>query len=100
MNYKLNKYKLTENLRGKLESLLMITQSGAEGLNLRNVRFVYILEPFWNQVRIEQVIGRAIRKNSHRELPDNERNVQVVMYITKLNEKQAIIIKIVIFRIN
>jgi len=85
----LNKYKLTENLRGKLASLLMITQSGAEGLNLRNVRFVYILEPFWNQVRIEQVIGRAIRKNSHRELPDNERNVQVVMYITKLNEKQA-----------
>lgn len=79
----------TENLRGKLASLLMITQSGAEGLNLRNVRFVYILEPFWNQVRIDQVIGRAIRKRSHIELPEEERNVQVVMYVATFTPEQA-----------
>jgi len=84
----LKKYKYTENMYGKLASLLMITQSGAEGLNLRNVRFVYILEPFWNQVRIDQVIGRAIRKGSHLDLPENERNVQVVIYISSLTEKQ------------
>lgn len=85
----LEKSKQTENLRGKIASLLMITQSGAEGLNLRNVRFVYILEPFWNQVRIDQVIGRAIRKRSHLELPEDERNVQVVMYISTFTEEQA-----------
>ena len=84
----LKKYKYTENMYGNLASLLMITQSGAEGLNLRNVRFVYILEPFWNQVRIDQVIGRAIRKGSHLDLPEKERNVQVVIYISSLTEKQ------------
>lgn len=81
--------KLTENLRGKLASLLMITQSGAEGLNLRNVRFVYILEPFWNQVRIDQVVGRAIRKRSHLELPEEERDVQVVLYQAVFSKKQT-----------
>jgi hypothetical protein len=84
----LKTYKQTENLRGKLASLLMISQSGAEGLNLRNVRYVYILEPFWNQVRIDQVIGRAIRKRSHLELPPEERNVQVIIYLATLSPKQ------------
>ena len=79
----------TQNLTGNLVSLLMITQSGAEGINLRNVRFVYILEPFWNQVRIDQVIGRAIRKRSHLELPPEQRNVQVIMYISTFTEHQA-----------
>lgn len=88
----------TENLRGKLASLLMITQSGAEGLNLRNVRYVYILEPFWNQVRIDQVIGRAIRKGSHLELPPEDRNVQVVMYIASFTPKQAVSNKTIKFR--
>jgi hypothetical protein len=79
----------SENLYGELVSLLMITQSGAEGLNLRNVRYVYILEPFWNQVRIDQVIGRAVRKRSHLELPDDEQNVKVVMYISSLTPNQV-----------
>lgn len=85
----LEKSNQSENLRGKIASLLMITQSGAEGLNLRNVRFVYILEPFWNQVRIDQVIGRAVRKRSHLELPEDERTVQVIMYISSFTKEQA-----------
>jgi len=92
--------KRTENLRGKLASLLMITQSGAEGLNLRNVRNVYILEPFWNQVRIEQVIGRAIRKGSHLELPEDERNVQVTMFLASFTKTQAKANKTIQFKDN
>jgi len=92
--------KLTENLRGQLASLLMITQSGAEGLNLRNVRNVYILEPFWNQVRIEQVIGRAIRKGSHLELPESERNVQVTMFLASFTKVQAKANKTIQFKDN
>jgi len=92
--------KQTENLRGKLASLLMITQSGAEGLNLRNVRNVYILEPFWNQVRIDQVIGRAIRKGSHLELPEDERNVQVTMFLASFTKTQAKANKTIQFKDN
>lgn len=71
-----------KNLRGEVVSLLMITQSGAEGISLTNVRRVMIMEPFWNMVRIDQVIGRAVRTASHVELPLNERNVEVYIYVS------------------
>ncbi len=76
------------NLHGELVKVLMITQSGAEGISLKNVRQVHIIEPYWNAIRIEQVIGRAVRAGSHLELPEAERHVDVYMYITKFTEVQ------------
>jgi len=76
-------------LYGKLIKIFCITQSGAEGISLKNVRRVLLVEPFWNNVRIEQVIGRAIRSCSHEALPKEDRNVQVFSYIMKLTQKQA-----------
>ena len=72
------------NLRGKLVSIFMITQSGAEGITLRNVRQVHILEPYWNNIRLDQVLGRAIRICSHSELPPDQRTVEVYKYIAKI----------------
>ena len=77
-----------EQLYGKLVKIFCITQSGAEGISLKNVRRVLLVEPFWNNVRIEQVIGRAIRSCSHEALPKIDRNVQVFSYIMKLTKKQ------------
>lgn len=70
------------NLHGGLIKVIMITQSGAEGISLKNVRQVHIVEPYWNQVRMDQVIGRAVRTCSHVELPADERNVEVYTYTT------------------
>ena len=78
-----------EQLYGKLVKFFCITQSGAEGISLKNVRRVLLVEPFWNNVRIEQVVGRAIRSCSHKALPEKDRNVQVFSYIMKLTKKQA-----------
>ena len=77
-----------EQLYGKLVKIFCITQSGAEGISLKNVRRVLLVEPFWNNVRIEQVIGRAIRSCSHEALPKKDRTVQVFTYIMKLTTKQ------------
>ena len=66
----------------------MITQSGAEGISLKNVRQVHIMEPFWNYVRLEQVQGRAIRICSHKDLPMAERTVEVYTYLMKFSEQQ------------
>ena len=77
-----------EQLYGKLVKIFCITQSGAEGISLKNVRRVLLVEPFWNNVRIEQVIGRAIRSCSHEALPKKDRTVQVFSYIMKLTTKQ------------
>ena len=66
----------------------MITSSGAEGINLKNTRFVHIVEPYWHNVRLEQVIGRARRICSHEDLPEELRTVKVFLYITVFSETQ------------
>ena len=43
---------------GEIIKVFMITASGAEGINLKNTRFVRT-EPYWHPVRQDQVIGRA-----------------------------------------
>lgn len=75
-------------LYGKVAKIMMITQSGAEGISLKNVRRVLIMEYFWNSVRINQVIGRAVRTCSHEMLPIAERNVQIFTYIMTFTKKQ------------
>jgi len=59
---------IKSNIHGDVIQLLMITASGAEGIDLKNTRFVHITEPYWHHVRINQVIGRARRICSHMQL--------------------------------
>jgi hypothetical protein len=69
-----------KNMHGINIKIIMISPAGAEGLNLNNVGQVHIIEPYWNEVRIEQVIGRALRYCHHKDLPLNERIVDVFRY--------------------
>lgn len=57
--------------------VLLITAAGSEGLDLKETRNVIIIEPYWNPARIEQVIGRAVRYESHKTLPREERHVDI-----------------------
>lgn len=77
-----------DQMYGKLVKMMMITQSGAEGISLKNVRRVLIMEYFWNSVRIKQVIGRAVRTCSHEMLPVEERNVEIFTYIMRFTKEQ------------
>ena len=76
------------NLFGEVVKLFMITASGAEGISLRNTRYVHIMEPYWHPVRIQQVIGRARRICSHQELPEELRTVDVFLYLMEFSEEQ------------
>lgn len=76
------------NFMGEVVKIFMITSSGAEGINLKNTRFVHIIEPYWHMVRVEQVIGRARRICSHQDLPEELRTVKVFLYLTVLTEEQ------------
>jgi hypothetical protein len=75
-----------DNKQGKLCRLFCITSAGAEGLSLQNVRAVHIMEPHWNDVRMAQVKGRAIRICSHKALKPQDRNVKVYTYITVFDD--------------
>ena len=65
-------------------TVFMITSAGAEGISLSCVQNVHIMEPYWNPIRIDQVIGRARRICSHASLPEEERYVNVFKYIMVL----------------
>jgi len=81
--------KSANNFMGQIIKVLMITASGAEGISLRNVRYVHIMEPYWHPVRIEQVIGRARRICSHNDLKDEKlRTVHVMLYVMTFTPKQ------------
>lgn len=62
---------------------LLVSSAGGEGLDLKGTRGVHILEPHFNDEKINQVIGRAARYKSHANLPEEDRNVQVYKYQSK-----------------
>ena len=59
-----------------------------KGIDLHNVRQVHIIEPYWNPVRLKQVMGRAVRVNSHKNLPKSERTVEIFTYIATITTVQ------------
>ena len=76
-------------LHGEIIKCIGITGAGAEGISLRNVRQVHIMEPFWNMVRTEQVKGRAVRICSHMDLPVDERKVDIFTYVSRFSPEQV-----------
>jgi SNF2 family DNA or RNA helicase len=63
-------------------NLLLLSGAVAEGIDLKRGRHVHIMEPFWNYARINQVETRLIRYLSHEDLPEDQRNVQVYIYLS------------------
>lgn len=78
----------SDNYYGQIIKVLMITSSGAEGISLKNVRYVHITEPYWHPVRSHQVIGRARRICSHSDLPKELQTVKVFLYLMVFSETQ------------
>jgi len=62
--------------------VLLLTTAGSESLDLKNTRQIHIVEPHWNDAKIRQVIGRAIRYKSHDLLPLKERVVKIYRWIS------------------
>ena len=78
----------TLNKKGEICRVIGITGAGAEGISLKCCRAVHIMEPYWNNVRLEQVKGRAIRICSHKDLPFDERTVDLYTYYTTFSQEQ------------
>lgn len=69
-----------ENAFGKLIKIVMFSPAGAEGISLESIRQVHLMEPYWHEVRMIQMIGRAIRQCSHKYLPIEDRHVDIYRY--------------------
>ena len=71
-----------ENENGSKIKIMLGSPSIKEGVSLLRVEQVHMLEPYWNFSRMKQIIGRAIRYCSHKDLPKRRRFVDVFLYIT------------------
>ena len=76
----IDRYNNIDNKTGEIIKIMLISPAGAEGLSLMNTRQVHITEPYWHETRIIQMIGRALRICSHKDLPQKDRHVDIYKY--------------------
>jgi superfamily II DNA or RNA helicase len=65
-------------------SVILLSDAGKEGLDLKNTGEVHILEPQWNEEKVQQAIGRAVRYKSHDD--SVPKHVDVYRYIAVFPE--------------
>ena len=75
-----------ENFDGSVVKVVLISQAGSEGIDFKNIRQVHVLDPWYNMSRTEQILGRAVRNCSHSSLDLSERNVQIFLHASLMNE--------------
>lgn len=63
--------------------VLMAGPSGTEGLSTKGTRLIQLLDPHFNETRQQQARGRGLRYDSHTDLPEDERNIDVERYVTR-----------------
>jgi len=66
---------------GKVK-VLLVSSSGAEGLDLKGTKLTQVLEPHFNPSKIKQVVGRGARYESHEHLPKEERHMDIEHYLS------------------
>lgn len=71
--------KLNEN--GEHIKVILGSPSIKEGITLLRVQEVHLMEPYWNWSRMDQIIGRAIRFCSHKDVKLEKRLVKVYIYM-------------------
>jgi len=74
------------NSDGKDIKVIIVTRAGSEGIDFGFIRQMHIFDPWYNLNRIEQIIGRAVRNKSHCLLPYKERNVEIFLYASVMND--------------
>jgi hypothetical protein len=76
------------NSDGSQCKVILISMAASEGLDFKNIRQVHILEPWYNMNRIEQIIGRGVRNQSHCDLDFESRNVEIYLHGTMLDSDE------------
>ena len=73
---------------GRVKAILG-SQITTEGLDLKCIRAIHILDPWYHLNRLEQIIGRGIRFCSHAELPNFLRNCLIYEYAVVLPKVES-----------
>ncbi len=79
--------KAVNDYNKNITKVLLISKAGSEGLDLKETRYMILMEPSWNPATIKQVIGRGVRYKSHENLAETKRKVTVYkLFLYKASE--------------
>jgi hypothetical protein len=97
--FEVNGLTTEDNKDGNKVKVVLISKAGSEGIDLKFIRQVHILDPWYNTNRAEQVIGRAVRNLSHKDLPFEKRNVEIFMYGSILGDNKEEAADLYVYRV-
>ncbi len=72
---------LESNNNGEYIKVILGSEVVKQGISFKNVREVHILEPWFHLNEMKQAQGRAVRRDSHKDLPIEKRNVTTYLHI-------------------
>lgn len=78
--------KQRSNRDGEIIKVVLGSKISREGVNFMNIRQVHILDPWHHNQGLYQAMGRAIRHCSHKELPEDRRDVTIYKYCATVPE--------------
>ena len=58
----------------------------AEGISTKGTSLIQLLDPHWNEARLQQAKGRGLRFDSHAGLPEELKNVAIQRYLSQSEE--------------
>lgn len=70
-----------DNIYGEKIKVCVLSGAGTEGISFTNITDLILMDIPWSGSIVEQIFGRAIRLNSHKELPLEERYVNIFILI-------------------
>lgn len=83
------KFNDKNNIYGQNIKCCVFSSAGTEGISLLNIQDMIIMDLPWSGSILEQIFGRAVRLNSHNDLPREERNVKIHILINHTNNDVA-----------
>ena len=78
------------NSDGSKIRIMLGSPSIKEGVSLLRVQQVHIMEPYWNMSRMLQIMGRAVRFCSHKDVTKGKRLVKIYLYLATYPEEKTV----------
>jgi len=79
-----SRFEIIDNFNRGMVQVLIITNAAREGIDLKGVRILILLDPAWSPALMDQIKGRVVRFKSHEHLPPNQRRVDIYELILKI----------------
>jgi hypothetical protein len=76
------------NKDGRVIKVVLGSQIASEGVDLRFIREIHVLDPWFHLNKTEQIVGRGIRYCSHSLLPAAKRNTTVFLHALEFSGEE------------